>query len=113
RTPGVRVVTKLAIQVQDRTGSRSPVVSFDPVQSEHLSLGVRLDPYCDAFGVRIACNRRAGRVHLPGSKGVARPARGRQQQHERKGSHEKIVFEIPSRNQSRRVVKGCYTFAWL
>lgn len=87
RTSGILEIPGLAIEVQDRTGCRGPSVRVHPVQCEDLSLGMRLDPYRDAFGARIVGEGRAGLVQRPGPKGIVGPAGYADRQEQRRDSH--------------------------
>ena len=70
RTYRILEIARLAIEVQDRAGSRAVAISIDAVQRENLTLDVGLKP--DRQNVRIG-SRYAVRTHSPDAQGIIRP----------------------------------------
>jgi hypothetical protein len=70
RTSEIPEIPRNAIQVQNRAGTGTPSVGFDPIEGENLAFGVLLDPDREALWSRITGEAGLGRIQLPRANGL-------------------------------------------
>src|SRR5215469_242541 len=89
-----------AIQVKDGARADCAVVRFDPIQREHLPLGMWFDTNRQTLGLSVSGKGGPVHIQLPGPKCRLSPADRYKRHQEKNGSHEDTVRSCRRQSKS-------------